>query len=962
MRRIGIISIISLIAILALIPRDRSAPMQAPGPLSDKTLSFRIVFGERQERLEDYSGSLTLNQGKVVNVMPWRLFKEDTVNPDATWKVHVKHFQFENQPKDPRPLDTSEDIANFVPAGVTVTVEAAPTASAQVHTVQGDFRFALQELEDGHALSFRDGDVVVQRTPTPQQISPVPQGANPEEHDYPSVCVTRQGVIWVAWQAYQSLGDHVYVRYSTPAGWSEPVRLTEEKGDVFHPAVAEDSEGRIWVVWSERAGEDWDLYARTFDGQKWAARQKLNEANHPNIFHRLVADPTGALHLVWIGYQDGQSHVLLSTLRGNKWSKPEEISGPNAWMPDAAGDSAGNLYIAWDSYRTGNYDIFLRKVNADGSMEPIQQATQSGKFQAHASVAVDPAGRVWLAWDESGDNWGKDWNRDDQSRSTTLYSSRHPRVAVLENGVWKQTVGDLKAAIPIRYNHFIEAPRLTCDARGRIWAALQIRTSTAETRTDHWAVNGQWENFLTRYEGDHWTSLMPIPETSSRPDGTFQITPGPQGIWMAWINNNKRFGPAAGFQPSMTGAATATGPHRPGVQEIDAAAFASEAAAPPPQLAEFKDPKEGSPPVHPNEAEDVARVRAYRLTVNDTSLRILRGDFHRHTEISADGAGDGSVEDYFRYMMDAAAMDTGIISDHNAGGDNEYTWWRTEKAIDLFHIKDFYTPLFGYERSVSYPNGHRNVVFAERGTRTLPIGDAENHNKVNSGPILYPYLKQHRGICMLHSLATDQGSDYRDNDPEVEPLVEIYQGYHANYEYEGAPRAESANYQVDVHGKYEAAGFYWTGLAKGYKLGVESSSDHISTHSSCTMIYTPSMDRTDIVESMRKRHAYGATDNIIVDFQAVDEQGHTYLMGDAFAAPTAPHLKVKVFGTDTLQRVEIIKDGKFVFTTSPNAKSAEFTYTDNEPPRGESWYYVRVTQMDRNLAWSSPIWVKYGGQ
>ena len=124
-----------------------------------------------------------------------------------------------------------------------MTVEAPPTAIAQVRTAQGDFRFALQELDNGRALSFRDGDVVVQRTPTPQQISPVPQGANPEEHDYPSVCVTRQGVVWMAWQAYQNLGDQVYVRYSTPAGWSEPVRLTEEKGDVFHTAVAEDSAG-----------------------------------------------------------------------------------------------------------------------------------------------------------------------------------------------------------------------------------------------------------------------------------------------------------------------------------------------------------------------------------------------------------------------------------------------------------------------------------------------------------------------------------------------------------------------------------------------------------------------------------------------------------------------------------------------------------------------------------------------
>ena len=76
MRKIGMLSIIAIIAILVLIPRHQSAPMQSPGLLIDKTLSFRIVFGERQERLEDYSGSLTLSEGKVVNVMPWRLFQE----------------------------------------------------------------------------------------------------------------------------------------------------------------------------------------------------------------------------------------------------------------------------------------------------------------------------------------------------------------------------------------------------------------------------------------------------------------------------------------------------------------------------------------------------------------------------------------------------------------------------------------------------------------------------------------------------------------------------------------------------------------------------------------------------------------------------------------------------------------------------------------------------------------------
>ncbi len=228
--------------------------------------------------------------------------------------------------------------------------------------------------------------------------------------------------------------------------------------------------------------------------------------------------------------------------------------------------------------------------------------------------------------------------------------------------------------------------------------------------------------------------------------------------------------------------------------------------------------------MHPNEREDVRRIRGYRTTADGTEYRILREDFHRHTDISNDGAGDGSLEDYYRNMLDAAAMDTGIVGDHNIGGDVEYSWWRTEKSYDVFLIPHRYTPLFGYERSVNYPNGHRNVVFDHRGVRTLPVTPAENQGRVNSGTLVYPYLRQNRGICMEHSLATGQGTDWRDNDPDLERLVELYQGYHAAYEYEGGPRAETSGNHLLVHGSYEPAGFFWNTLAKGYKLGVQASS------------------------------------------------------------------------------------------------------------------------------------------
>src|SRR5262249_39362414 len=175
------------------------------------------------------------------------------------------------------------------------------------------------------------------------------------------------------------------------------------------------------------------------------------------------------------------------------------------------------------------------------------------------------------------------------------------------------------------------------------------------------------------------------------------------------------------------------------------------------------------------------RMRTYTYKLGKSAYRIYRGDLHRHTDISGDGAGDGSLIDLYRYALDAAKLDYILVGDHNSGNDDEYSWWRTQKSNDLFYLPGHFVPLYGYERSVAYPNGHRNIAFAKRGVRTLPISAEENQGKTNTGPIIYPYLRKDGGIATSHSLATSQGTDWRDNDPELEPIAELYQGYHASY-------------------------------------------------------------------------------------------------------------------------------------------------------------------------------------
>jgi hypothetical protein len=921
-------------------------PARTPAPVEDGTVSLRIIFGQQQMTERNYDGSLAVFQGSVVRLTPFRFFRDDALVGSDSWRLTLKRVPFESRSGRPNSLASGGPAQNVVPAGITATLASTTdTTRVTVRTTQGNFEFSLRDL-GARALDFLDGDVSVERVPSVIKMN---DPGTEEQNDYPSFLESRRGEKWVAWQAYKDGGDHIYVRRASKAGWSPVERLTDEKGDLLRTALAEDTAGAIHLVWSERRGEDWNLVERRFDGKTWSAKSGITSGAGTNIHHRLASDAQGNLHLVWVGHKGGKSFVAHARFSSSGWSQPQDVSGPGAWSPDLGVDRSGNVYVAWDSYRSGNYDIYLRRIAAGGELGPIEQVTKSPRFQAHPSVALDNLDRPWLAWDETGTNWGKDWTHENQNRSTVLYTDRKVVLAVQDGGEWKQPRADPNASVPAYLRRYVHLPRIRFDAGGRLWLMVQSRTFVGNNREDYWAANARWDAFVTSLNGDSWRPAIMLPESTCRLEGPFDLVPAASGgMNLFWATDNRPFTGTGGFA-----AATA------GQYEVYSSHSREDTVPREPLFDKFSEPLGVPVLAHPDENGAVGRVRNYRVRAEGRELRILRGDFHRHTDISNDGAGDGSVEDYFRYMIDAAQMDTGIIGDHNMGGDIEYNWWRTEKACDTYHIREGYVPLFGYERSVAYPNGHRNIVFDHRGVRTLPVSPEENQGKINSGPVLYPYLRQNRGICMEHSLATGQGTDWRDNDPELEPLVELYQGYHANYEYEGAPLAETPNYLVSIHGAYRPAGFFWNALAKGLKLGVQASSDHISTHTSYAMILTPSSRRADIVQSMRERHAYAATDNIILDFQALDGD-RTHIMGDIFETRTRKvQFKIRIVGTDTITWMDIIKNNTIAFTRQGDSSEMTVDYADTSPRPGENYYYVRVQQIDRNLAWSSPIWVKY---
>ncbi len=913
--------------------RGTASQQATPAPPS---VTLLLTLGQKAGKVESWDGVARVSGGSLVSAIGWQFSDGDTVSDAGAWKCITRRDEVaayaDVHYTEMRPGDKPE--VRFHPVGVFLTIHPGQATRVAIETGQGNFDFALDDIRDT-PTAVLDGRASVVRVGSAEKIS-----APEYEDDEPAIAALPNGTIAAAWVAYKDRADRIFLRTRVNNAWSAPEQVTPRAGDIFRCALAADKDGNLWVFWSERENDRWQIWSREKKGASWQRAERL-AADGSNTFLRAVSSPDGQIFLVWQSYRDGQSDIFLRAFANGKWSGEIRVSesAANDWEPAVAAGSDGTAYIAWDTYDKGNYDIQFRSYQ-NGKLSAVQPLTSSPKFQAHATIAVDGRGMPWVGWDESGVNWAKDQGfLIPVPLATPIHQQRAVRLATWDGSAWLELRQKPSEAFPENMRENAEHPQIAFDLRGTL-SMLFRHWTRRNDRTIGSPIT--WENFVTRFDGVKWTEPAPLPQSAGSIEKIPALTRDSSGdIWAAWMTDNRPFATMIPKKAEVYCSRLGKG----GPAAFTLTTF---------QL--FTEPFVEAIPVHNNDAADVRAIRAYSIANEGKKYKIYRGDMHRHTDVSQDFKYDGSLLEGYRYGLDAAAFDYIALTDHQTGYDQEFTWWQNQKLADLFLVAGSFTPLYGSERSLNFPNGHRNTIFAHRGVRTLPIPPEEASAKTGAAK-LYQYLKKNNGISMPHSSATNQGTDWRDNDTEVEPLVEIYQGYRNSYEYEGAPKAATAlNMQAQKSG-WQPQGFWWNALAKGYKLGVQSSSDHWSTHISYACLLAENFTREGLLDAIRKRHSYGATDNIILDFRARSGKA-TYIMGDSFSADSAPQLTVHAIGTGAIKQIDVVKNQKFVYTARPGVKDASFEYTDQDFGAGESYYYVRVMQEDGQIAWSSPVWVK----
>ncbi len=991
-----LVAVLSIAATLAgwRLMRPRLTPQAATTTLGPAQ-SYLIIFGVGDTAATNWDGSITVTGATIEILRGWRFTPADSITGTTSWKVNTRTTPSLNPPG---PVQEN---------GIIVKISQPATAATfDITTTQGNFSFSTQDLPFGVSKSFLNGKVWVGQTGAQFQLT-----NSTEEEDFPAMAQagddvylaytefvhgdrsvatgtgTSQPITDFSFLARPAGGDQVFLmHYSiSQRTWTGPFSVSNPGEDIMRTAVAVDGQNRAWIIYSARRGNNFDLYARNAraDGTLSSEIRLTTDAG-TDIFPVAATDSAGRVWVAWQAFRNNNLEILASVQNGDSFW-PETIvstSPASDWDPAIATASNGEVAVSWDTYDKGDYDVYVRRVHFTDqvTLDPPIAVAATVNFEARSSLAYDGQGRLWIAYELAGARWGKDFGAYDTT-GLPLYSNHTIQVRCLVGNDIYSTLDDVARILPgAPANHFFETaaggsfsyqpdptlaqkrtpngsigppggprnsfPRLATDSDGTVYLAFRTLLGTglsSSHATGGVSVGSVWTSEMVYFDGSQWHGPGVLAFTDTTGDSRPSILALGPGHLLIGHTSDHRLSPLLNGTPQQDG--------------VSADVFQSELSvtrtqqAPSLQRIGLVTPDPPDPGAAP-EAATAALSQSYRPTVNGQRYQLIRGDFHRHTEISFDGRGDGPLVDAYRYYIDAASLGWAGCCDHDNGDAREYSWWMVQKFTDAYLLGSKYVPMFYYERSVNYPEGHRNVVFAQRGIRVLPRLPTSSANVVAPAPdtsMLYSYLKFFNGLSAPHTSATDQGTDWRNNDPLVEPFVEIYQGDRQDYEMPDAPRANSS---ADSISGYEAAGYVSNALGKGYQLAFEASSDHISTHISFTNVWAKEATRAGILEGLRNRRMYGSTDNILADFRS-----GTHFMGESFTSSSQPLFLVRLWGTAPFQKVVLVKDNNIVYSTSGD-RFLEFNYQDMTQQKGQtSYYYVRGLQTDGQIVWVSPMWV-----
>jgi hypothetical protein len=340
------------------------------------------------------------------------------------------------------------------------------------------------------------------------------------------------------------------------------------------------------------------------------------------------------------------------------------------------------------------------------------------------------------------------------------------------------------------------------------------------------------------------------------------------------------------------------------------------------------------------------------------------GDLHTHTSLSPCAnlqAFNPSLEESYEHARDIAHTDFLAITDH-AERLTPAEWGRSMALARMFNEPGEFVAWPAVEWANGL-HGHRNVYY--RGY-DVPLITGETHPTPRR---LWAALRelQTPACTVPHHAAKELIADLTVTDDKLEPAYEIFSVW-GNEEYYGAPlqdtdRCFTRNFAVDT-------------LLRGFRMGFVGGGDgHPAppAESGITGIYARELTLEALFEALMQRRTIATTGaQIRVDFHVNGfPMGSVLRFNQNDLDELFPlEIGVAVQGTANLEKVEIVENGVTVHTKTKPRRLDQmgFVWSSGAAPANarfrvpnnvSRFIYVRVTQRDGHMAWTSPVWLDF---
>ena len=373
-------------------------------------------------------------------------------------------------------------------------------------------------------------------------------------------------------------------------------------------------------------------------------------------------------------------------------------------------------------------------------------------------------------------------------------------------------------------------------------------------------------------------------------------------------------------------------------------------------------------------ADEKETSKTWSFTIGEATFQRYFGQLHSHTQYS-DGAGSlESALAYIKALPDSANVDFVAFTDHSnyfdkSGAANpegalydmsqatEYsqeTWKAYKDAVAAFNTENAgsMVAIAGFEMTWSGGPGHINTFntpgIVSRNNTTL-----NNKTKDAGLQAYYKLLSQTEGVDSISQFnhpGTTFGNfiDFGYWDAVVDTrmyMVEVGNG-------EG---------QIGAGGYYPSYEQYIMALDKGWHVAPTNNQDNHkgrwgNANDARDVILTDDFSESGIYAALRARRMYATEDkNLELDYTV-----NGNMMGSIIDVPEKLNFEISFNDpdrTDSIAKVElVVNSGKVAYTWDSAADLTRGSVSVELAPE-YTYYFVRVTEGDGDLAVTAPVWV-----